>query len=44
MAMIREKQELFGIKPVCMAVGIARASYGYRVRSCILACPDESLS
>jgi len=25
--MIRERQELFGIKPVCMAVGIARASY-----------------
>jgi len=27
MAMIGEKQNLFGIKPLCMALGIARSSY-----------------
>jgi len=32
MAMIREKWRLFGIKPLCAALGIARASY-YRSRS-----------
>ena len=32
MATIREKQNSFGIRPVCMALGIARASY-YRVHS-----------
>ena len=30
--MIREKQNSFGIRPLCMALGIARASY-YRVQS-----------
>ena len=30
--MIREKQSSFGIRPLCMALGIARASY-YRVQS-----------
>ena len=30
--MIREKQSSFGIRPLCMALGIARASY-YRVHS-----------
>ena len=42
MVMIREKQELFGIKPACMAVGIARASY-YRFDN-PLACPRTERS
>jgi putative transposase len=32
MAMIREKQNSFGIRPLCLALGIARASY-YRLHS-----------
>jgi len=32
MAMIREKQDSFGIRALCLALGIARASY-YRVKS-----------
>jgi putative transposase len=32
MAMIREKQDSFGIRPLCVALGITRASY-YRVQS-----------
>ncbi len=32
MAMIRQKQNSFGIRPLCMALGIARASY-YRLHS-----------
>ena len=32
MVMIREKQSSFGIRPLCMALGIARASY-YRLQS-----------
>src|SRR3989338_9304056 len=34
MAMIREKQNSFGIRPLCLALGLARASY-YRVKSSI---------
>ena len=32
MTMIRQKQNSFGIRPLCLALGIARASY-YRVQS-----------
>src|SRR3990167_128413 len=32
MAVVREKQSSFGIKPICQALGVARASY-YRSQS-----------